>query len=122
LTVSDGFRTFVVDQLEPLGQIVPRSMFGGVGLYCNGLFFGLIARDVLYLKADDGTRAIFERAGGSPFRPYPDRSGTMQYYSVPAGILESPFDLERWARHAVEAAKRASDRGDRAKRRTGGPR
>jgi hypothetical protein len=25
-------------------------MFGGVGLYCDGIFFGLIARDQLYLE------------------------------------------------------------------------
>src|SRR5262245_24738425 len=52
LRVSDGFRSFVLDQLEPLGSIVAKAMFGGVGLYCDNAFFGIIARDVLYLKVD----------------------------------------------------------------------
>lgn len=35
-------------------------MFGGVGLYAGELFFALIDDDILYLKADDTTRAAFE--------------------------------------------------------------
>lgn len=108
LKVSDGFRAFVLDQFEELGDVTPKAMFGGVGLYHNGLFFGILAGDVLYLKADDQTRATFERAGSKPFKPYPDRAGTMQYYAVPIGVLESPPELARWARDAVAAASRAS--------------
>ena len=108
LTVSAGFRAFALDQLEELGDVTPKSMFGGVGLYHNGLFFGILAGDVLYLKADELTRATFERAGSKPFKPYPDRAGTMQYYAVPIGVLESPAELARWARDAVAAASRAS--------------
>lgn len=98
----------MVDQLEALGRIVPRSMFGGVGLYCDGLFFGIIASDVLYLKADDANRPDYERAGASPFRPYADRAGTMQYFSVPVGVLESQPEVLEWARKAVAAAERAA--------------
>jgi DNA transformation protein len=108
LKVSDGFRAFVLDQLEELGDVTPKAMFGGVGLYHKGLFFGILAGDVLYLKADDRTRATFERAGSKPFNPYPGRAGTTQYYSVPIGVLESPPELARWARDAVAAASRAS--------------
>ena len=114
LTVSDGFRSFVLDQLEELGNVTPKSMFGGVGLYRDGLFFGIIAGDVLYLKADDRTRVTFERAGSTPFKPYPDRAGTMQYYSVPIGVVESPPELARWARDAVAVASRATSRRSKA--------
>jgi DNA transformation protein and related proteins len=106
LRVSDGFRSFVLDQLEPLGPIVAKSMFGGVGLYCDGVFFGLIALDVLYLKVDETTRHDYEAAGSRPFRPYPDRSGTMQYYNVPVDVLESRIELVEWARKAVNVARR----------------
>jgi DNA transformation protein and related proteins len=106
LRVSDGFRSFVLDQLEPLGPIVAKSMFGGVGLYCDGVFFGLIALDVLYLKVDETTRHDYEAAGSRPFRPFPDRSGTMQYYNVPVDVLESQIELVEWARKAVNVARR----------------
>lgn len=98
----------MLDQLEEVGDIVPRAMFGGVGLYCDGVFFGIIARDVLYLKVDDGNRSDFEGAGMKPFRPYLDRPSTMQYYAVPVSVLESAPELSAWARKAVRAAARQS--------------
>jgi DNA transformation protein len=104
--VSAAFRQYVLDQLEELGDVTARSMFGGVGLYHRGIFFGIIARDVLYLKADDRNRQDYVSAGMRPFKPYPDRSATMQYYEVPLGVLESGRELARWARRAV--ASRAS--------------
>jgi DNA transformation protein len=106
MTVTASFRSFVLDQLEELGDVVPRSMFGGVGLYRRGLFFGILAGDVLYLKTDDATRSEFEAAGSRPFKPYPNRPTSMQYYSVPATVLESPLELARWGRMAVAAAAR----------------
>jgi DNA transformation protein len=107
LAVSPSFRQFVLDQLEELGDVTPRSMFGAVGLYQRGVFFGIVAGDVLYLKADASTRGDYERAGMSPFRPYPNRSGTMQYYAVPLSVLESAGELAKWARAAVAVANRA---------------
>ena len=106
LKVTDAFRTFVLDQLEEIGDVTPRSMFGGVGLYHRGTFFGIIARDVLYLKVDDRNRPEYERAGMKAFKPYRDRPGTMQYYAVPIDVLESAFELAEWARKAVAAAER----------------
>jgi DNA transformation protein len=109
MAVSDGFRSFVLDQLDPLGDVAARSMFGGVGLYCRGLFFGIIARDVLYLKVDAATRGDYERAGMKAFRPYPDRPGTMQYYAVPVEVLESGIEILEWAREAAAVAERAAN-------------
>jgi DNA transformation protein len=108
--VTDAFRTFVLDQLEALDAVTSRAMFGGVGLYCRGLFFGIIARDSLYLKVDDQNRPDFVNARMQPFRPYPDRPGTMQYYAVPVDVLESAPELSRWARKAVRVAERAAAR------------
>jgi DNA transformation protein len=107
LAVSKAFRQFVLDQLEELGDVMPRSMFGGVGLYHRGVFFGIIAGDFLYFKVDDSTRGDYESAGSHPFKPYPHRSGTMQYYAVPLSMLENAADLARWARKAVAVAAAA---------------
>ena len=106
LRVSASFRAFVLDQLNEAGDVLPRSMFGGVGLYCEGVFFGIIAGDVLYLKVDDTTRPDYERAGMGPFMPYPRRGGTMRYYAVPADVLENAAELGRWARRAIRVAER----------------
>ena len=109
LAVSPAFRRFVLDQLEDLGGVLPRSMFGGVGLYRNGLFFGIVAGDVLYLKVDERTRRDYEAAGMAPFKPYAHRPGSMQYYAVPVGVLESASELAEWARKAVAVARRAAE-------------
>ena len=107
LAGSTAFTTFIVDQLSELSDVTAKSMFGGVGLYSGGLFFGIIARDRLYLKVDAVNRADYERDGMSAFKPYPDRPATMQYYEVPVGVVESAPELCRWARKAVAVAERA---------------
>ena len=83
-------------------------MFGGVGLYAGDLFFALVSRDVLYLKGDDDTRGPREATGARPFQPFSDRprgKGKMQYYSVPAAILEDGDALIAWAKEAVSIAR-----------------
>jgi len=105
LRSSEGFRQFVLDQLERL-DVAPKSMFGGTGLYADGVFFGIIAMDTLYLKVDDSSRVLFEREGMKPFKPYPGRPRTMKYYEVPLAVLESAPELERWARRAIAVAQR----------------
>jgi DNA transformation protein len=107
MRVSEGFKSLVLDGLEELGDTTARAMFGGVGLYCGGVFFGLIASDVLYLKVGEENRPDFERAGSKPFRPYAHRSGTMQYWAVPIDVLENVPELVRWARKAVGVATQA---------------
>ena len=105
--MSAPFKAFVLDQLEELGDVVPRSMFGGVGLYCRDVFFGIIARDVLYLKVDDTNRPDYEKAGMPAFRPYPGRmKGPSKYYAVPVEVLENAADLAVWGRKAVAVAGR----------------
>jgi DNA transformation protein and related proteins len=107
MRVSEGFKALVLDNLTELGDVIPRSMFGGVGLYCHDLFFGLIAADVMYLKVDAANRSDFERAGMQPFKPYRDRAGTMQYYAVPLEVVECAPELVEWSRRAVAVAERA---------------
>jgi DNA transformation protein and related proteins len=111
LASSRQFEAFVTDQLSGAGDIIARRMFGGVGLYCDGVFFGLIARDELYLKVDEATRGAFEAEGARPFKPYADRPVTMQYYSVPVSVLESAPELVRCARRAIAVAKCAGAGG-----------
>ena len=100
----------MLDQLADLGDVTARRMFGGVGLYCVTLFFGIIAGDELYLKVDDTTRGEYEKAGARPFRPYANRPVTMQYYAVPLEVLESAPELVKWAKAAVAVASSKNDK------------
>jgi DNA transformation protein len=118
LRSSAGFETFVLDQLSDLGDVTSKKMFGGIGLYCGGVFFGIIARDQLYLKVDDKTRRDFEREGMRPFKPYRERPLTMQYYAVPVGVLESATELPRWAKRAVAVGASGAESKNRPRRRS----
>ena len=81
-------------------------MFGGTGLYSADVFFGIVFSDTLYLKVDAATRAAYVRAGMKPFNPYRNRPTTMQYYEVPARVLDDRDELTKWARQAITVATR----------------
>ena len=105
MAVSDDFRVFILEQLATAGRVTPRAMFGGVGLYLDGLFFALIDDDTLYFKSDDTTRARYEQAGSKPFCPFPDQPDkSMAYWQVPAEVLEDADELAAWAREAMGVA------------------
>ncbi len=89
-------------------------MFGGAGLYREGIMFGLIADDRAYLRVDDSNRASFEDAGSEPFHPYGAKA-TMPYYEVPVDVLEDSGDLCAWAHKALAAAVRGHRASPRRK-------
>lgn len=106
MSVSPEYRAYVLEQLGRIVPVTARNMFGGVGIYTNGLFFALMDDDTLYFKVDDGNRAAFEAIGSGPFRPYGDERA-MQYYELPADLLEDSETLRQWVNGATEAARRA---------------
>src|SRR5215472_3088916 len=106
MAVSQSYRAFVLEQLGRVTPVTARSMFGGVGIYAQGLFFALIAEDRLYFKVDDATRPDFERLGMEPFRPFGEDSA-MGYYEVPADVVEDAVQLAVWTRRAMTVAAKA---------------
>ena len=99
---------YLLEMLQPLGEIRVRSMFGGWGLYANELFFAIIAEETLYFKVDDVNCPEFEERGLKPFRY--DRNedvATLRYYPPPAEALDDRELLCEWARKGVGAAARA---------------
>lgn len=107
MAVSPSFRTFIVDQISrTVPRVRARSMFGGVGIYGGDLFFALIDDDTLYLKVDDSNRADFEALGMRPFQPYGEGGEVMQYYQVPADLLEDVEALRAWVEKAMAVAAR----------------
>jgi DNA transformation protein and related proteins len=119
VAVSSDFLAYVLEQLGALGGISSRRMFGGAGLYCEELFFGLIADDTLYLRVDDANRGDYTARSMQPFRPYADRPQlSMSYYEAPAEVLENATELTAWARRSVDVAMRAPARPATRRRRT----
>ncbi len=106
---SSEFADHVIDLLHGFGNAQLRRMFGGHGVFRDGLMFGLISADELYLKVDEQNRADFEAAGSSPFtyRKKTGTQGVMSYWLAPEEVFDDPDQLHEWARSAFAAAKRA---------------
>jgi DNA transformation protein len=116
MSVGAAFLQYVLEQLERLRGVTQRRMFGGVGIYCDDVFFALIDDDTLYLKVDDSTRPDYESRGMQAFRPYKDKPEvSMTYYTVPADVLDDAEQLVTWARRSVVLAS-ASKRPVRKKK------
>ena len=105
----ESYIAFLLEQLAPLGEVTTRPMMGGNILYCDGVVFALVARDMLYLKVDDENRPHFEDQGLKAFRPF-DGPGVMQYYEAPAQLFEDPDVLMHWGRNAIGAGLRAKSK------------
>ena len=90
-----------------LGTVSARAMFGGYGLYFEGVLIGIVIDDGVYLKVDAQTQALFEQEGCTPY-VYQQTSKplTMSYWSVPDAAMDSPQAMLPWARLAYQAALR----------------
>jgi DNA transformation protein and related proteins len=108
------FVGFVVESLRPLGPVSARRMFGGHGIFMDGLMFGLIADAQLYLKVDEGNRAAYEAEGLQPFTyAGKGRRVEMSYREAPSAGFDDPDILCAWAREAYAAALRGDARKTR---------
>jgi DNA transformation protein len=109
MTVSESLVALLQEHLEPLGRITLKRMFSGAGVYCDGVIFGLILRDTLHFKVDDGNRAAYAAEGMEPFS-YRVKGKTRQigaYWRVPERLFDEPDEMLEWARAALAAGRRA---------------
>ena len=114
----DGLVAHILDMLGDWGGISARRMFSGYGLFRQGVMFGLISRDTLYLRVDDRNRPEFIAAGSRVFRysRNPTREIEIRgYMECPPDILEDPEAMLRWANAAASAALAAKPTKPKAK-------
>ena len=96
---KNEFKGYVLDQLHHLNGVECKHMFGKFGLYCNGVFFGIIADGTVYFKTNASTVEAYKGRGMQPFKPSAKQT-LKNYYEVPAEILEDDGELDGWARNA----------------------
>lgn len=104
------FKNYVLTELmSEIPGLSCRAMFGGFGFYKDGIFFGLIAIDVLYFKVDDVNKPKYEEQNCMPF-VYVSPKGKqmkMSYFEVPEDVMENKDVFVEWVGDAVEAGIRA---------------
>jgi DNA transformation protein and related proteins len=94
---------------EPFGPVSVKRMFGGHGVYSDGLCFAVESGGEVYLKADAEAEKNYAEAGSTPFifvaRGKPM---TTSYWRLVASAYDDPDELRRWSALAVGAARRAA--------------
>ena len=94
---------------EPFGPVAVRRMFGGAGVYADGLCIAMQARGEVYVKADAATRGLFEAAGSAPFTyEMRGKPRSMDFWRLVAEAYDDTDALRHWAGLGLEAARRAA--------------
>jgi DNA transformation protein len=115
MVASGSFAEFLREQLAPLGHVAMRRMFGKTGVFCDGLMFGMVTNDTLYLRVDDDNRAVFKEAQSFPPLNYEKKGRTidLSFWRAPERLFDEPDELVTWARAALAAARRVAAKRER---------
>ncbi len=96
MAVNEEYLKYIQDQLTEFGDIYIKRMFGGIGIFKDGLMFAKIGGDTFRLKVDESNQKQFEDRGMKPFHSEKKKKG-MPYWEVPQDILEDRTELAKWA-------------------------
>ena len=118
MPLSPGFSDYVVELLAGLGRVEARRMFGGAGLFRDGVMFGVPLNDVVYFRVDDALQADLKAQGSDPW--VYTRNGEareMGYWRMPETAVDDPDEAVDVARRSYAAAvKRKGDGVTKPKR------
>ena len=109
MPTSAGYLDFIKEQLSDFGPVTVRRMFGGAGIFQDGLMFALIADETLYLKADSVSQSEFEalKLPAFTYAAKGEKKIVMAYWRAPEACLDDRDEMTIWARKAFAAALRA---------------
>lgn len=115
----DSFTQHAIDQLEPLGAITSRWMFGAWCLMLDGNMLAIVDGGKLYLKVNEETKPLFAEAGGEPFTYFNKSKNArveMSYRTVPDGDLDDRAALLKWAKLAADVSRTSKAAQKKAKK------
>ena len=103
------FVSYVVDLMSSIGPVHAKGMFGGHGIYLEGLMFALVADSVLYLKSDEELENEFKEKGLEAFTyNKKGKEYKMSYYQAPEEALEDGEEMNLWANKAYGVALKSA--------------
>lgn len=106
MPVTDSYMQYINDQLSAFGSVEMKKMFGGIGIFKDGIMFGMLANDLLRFKVDATNQADYESYGMKAF--YNEKKGKgMPYWEVPLNVIEDHELLSQWATMSYEAGLRS---------------
>ncbi len=103
------FVDFIPDLFREFGEVSCRKMFGGYGVFYDGIMFGLVADDILYLKVDSTSAIRFQKLDLPQFEyPKGDKMVKLSYFQAPDVIYDDSAEAILWARRSYETAFQAT--------------
>lgn len=91
----------LLDDLQALSGLSTKKMFGGNGVFGDGVMFAMVdTAGRCYFRADDETSRRYERAGS-------ERHGKMPYWEIPAEVRADHASLLEHASIALGEARAA---------------
>ena len=94
---------------EPFGSVTVKRMFGGSGIYAEGMCFAIEADGEVFLKTDSHSQPSFSAADSAPFTYMAKgKSRPTSYWSLPTAAHEDEDELRRWAGMGLDAARRTA--------------
>ena len=108
MAYDPDFGEWVREHFAALGPLEIKRMFGGAGVYRDGVIFALLDDGVVWLKGGDENIAALEAAGSRQFT-YPGKDGAVMslgYWSLPEAAVDDPDEAVDWARGAIDVAVR----------------
>lgn len=100
------FISEIMQKLSAFGHMSARRMFGGYGIYKDGIIIALADDEELYFKSVPTSEVYYQSFGSTPFiyegqlRPI-----QLSYWKVPEDVMNDPKTLEKWVEIAFQSSK-----------------
>ena len=104
MALNEDFKTFVLDQLQGIGEFETKRMFGGLALLSHGSAFAKIKHDKVWLKVDTTNIADFESLEMNQYSYGKDSSRKLNFYETPIDVIEDRDKLQEWVKRSIEIA------------------
>ena len=112
------FIAYLNELLDNFGNVSIKRMFGGHGVFRDGLMFGIVDDNVLFFKVDENNRSRFEENKLPQFTYIKQgKALKMSYYQAPEEVFDNEEEIIDWATGAFEAAlKNAQNKNSKKKK------
>jgi DNA transformation protein len=120
MSLTPAFIAQIHELLTFLPKVEVKRMFGGAGVYTDGMMFALAADEHLWLKSDDESDPLFE-AEGLPVFVYAMKDGeamSMAYRQAPDVIWDDEGAARHWVQIAIAATLRKKSKSKAKKKKT----
>lgn len=85
-TIDKTFVEFIIEQIQDVGDISYKYMFGGCAIYCKNKVVALVCNNLLYIRPTEGGKKFIKNVCEKP--PY---SGAKLHF-----LIEDEIEDKEW--------------------------